>query len=1231
MNRFDRRFTQETGQAVFIGSELLVKGALETTGGVHLFTGTPGVPLRGYFNALKGIAPLLAERGQTAELGHTEAATIAMLCGAQLPGCRAVAAMRSVGLASCVEALTHSMLGGTSPTSGSGGSSGGGVIICADEPWHDTQAAPFDARFLAEHLRMGLLEPSCPQEIKDWIDLAMRLSQVARMAVGYRLTSAQAEGGGTVHCHANQYPLDGEPRRSLGAHRAARPTPAATPLEQRLADLVDEARRLNVNRIMNRPHKDEVVPLGFIAGGTAYAFLSQALAQIGLAGRIPTLKLGLTFPVDARIVTDLARQCERLIVIEEHGGFVERQVVRILSPLRQRGEAVAEVFGQALPGEQSDRAGMPGDREPHPSRLIERLAPVLRNHPAVWPLAMGGADHGLAAAMGDIERTARYDVRIGERTPTFCAGCPHRDSSSVLLELKRDLFDPQYMLEFHKRKPVELICHADAGCSSLLMREPNRELMAEPNGVPVRGLGAATARGAEPFIENKQLVFMGDGTFFQSGQAAIAESIHSGQDVTYVILDNKTMALTGRHLHADDPRDVMGRPTFAQRIGPMIEGMIPRKLKRDVRVVSINPADRWRYRNLLEQSILADGVKIIVADKECGITYHRRADERRRRERAEFGFVAKRRHMNIATEVCDNCRECTRLTGCTGLTLVDTDHGPKVQTDLSACVNDRACERIGACPSFEQVTIIRRQPPRECDVDPDTIDLPAPPRPVHADSDKWRCLLAGVGGMGVTAATAILTAAGREMGYHVQFIRHNGVAVRNDGVFIQLLYTRDDAHAASGNGNGKPTAAIPYGGGDLLIGVDLLEAVRAIDPNHRYRIASPDRTAAVVNTAVTPTVRELLGVDDVDAPQLDATLRRYTRREHYFGYDVAELSQRLFGSRQYANIVLLGAAYQKGLLPLQAEALHRAIKAVLPDEADRNLAAFTVGRQIVANPSLYALPGEHRRERIGRTYADRVAALRRQRGERTTRRFRRLVLDTRQQLGGAAHDPTIVRALVVAMYDCVAWGGIPYAKRYAQRIAAIARRDEAQHGYQLTHAAIINLGRVMVIKDEVYVSQLLTSDEKYERDRRRFNIDPSRGDQIIYRHYHRPEFEIFGRRIRFEWGSRDWQLRIMARLGVLRKLMPGWHKREYRYRDFFERIVDQVDYQPGRSPREYQRWLAIVRTPETVTGFRDVWYPRMVDARRKAERLLATDPQRFEPPAPPVPIKRVSLPVVMTG
>src|SRR5690606_27018451 len=119
---------------------------------------------------------------------------------------------------------------------------------------------------------------------------------------------------------------------------------------------------------------------------------------------------------------------------------------------------------------------------------------------------------------------------------------------------------------------------------------------------------------------------------------------------------------------------------------------------KDVRIVRINPADRDRYRKLLEQTILADGVKVIIADKECGITYFRRVKSEERAAAKQLGYVARKTHMNVATEVCEYCLECTNATGCPGLTIVDTDYGPKIQTDFSWCVNDGACHRIHACP-----------------------------------------------------------------------------------------------------------------------------------------------------------------------------------------------------------------------------------------------------------------------------------------------------------------------------------------------------------------------------------------------------------------------------------------------------------------------------------------------------------------------------------------------------
>ena len=149
----------------------------------------------------------------------------------------------------------------------------------------------------------------------------------------------------------------------------------------------------------------------------------------------------------------------------------------------------------------------------------------------------------------------------------------------------------------------------------------------------------------------------------------------------------------------------------------------------------------------------------------------------------------------------------------------------------------------------------------------------------------------------------------------------------------------------------------------------------------------------------------------------------------------------------------------------------------------------------------------------------------------------------------------------------------------------------------------------MLIKDEIYVSALLTSPEKYKRDRRRFNVNPERGDKIVYKHHNRPEFVILGKKIRFEWKSRDWQLRMMAGMRPVRKYLPGWHQHERDFRDWYENLLDIYDY---TSPKDYERWLAILSVPEPVTGYREIRYPKMEAARKKAQRLLDMDPESFE-------------------
>ena len=1202
------RFVQDDGQQVFTGSELLVKGALETADGVHLFTGVPGPPLVGYFDALDEIAPLLAEHGQAARPALDGPSAVALVNGAQMAGCRSLATLGAAALSAAAEALTRGVMAGTR-----GGS--GAVIVCGDDSWQDATSVPIDARLIAEQARLPLLEPAGPQEVKDWVDLAFRLGRASGSYVGLLLTTALAAGGGTVQPRKNQWPkVNQKSPGSLSYRRDLEPWldraaagPGAAGITSGTtasrAALCAEARRLGLNRIVNRPHKGEIAPLGFIAAGAAYATLAHALAQLDVAGRLPILKLGLTYPVDQSIVTDLARQCRRLVVIEEGRDFVERQVLRVLGPLKLSGEWLAEVYGKRFPGSPA-AAGIPEHGGLHPSMLIERIIPLLRDHPTILASSLSNREADpLVVELGRVRRTAAYEVRLPQRTPTFCAGCPQRDTSSILLELRDELLDPQYMLAKHKRKPVELICHGDAGCSSLLRYEPTRPLLHSSAG---QGLGGAAAAGVEPFVENKQLVFMGDGTFFQSGQSAIGHSVQSGRDVTYVIQANQTAA----------PAKV-GQPAagngVAARIQRIIEGMIPKRPRQEARVVRINPEDRVRYRNLLEQMVLADGVNIVIADKACGLTRQRLVEAERRRNEANPVYPMRRTYMNIDPEVCDDCRQCVRMTGCPGLTLADTSHGRKIQIDQSTCVNDRACQRVAVCPAFEQVTVVRYQAPRRRHEY--LAGLPEPARPIHAEQETWRCFVPGVGGMGVGVTTSILAAAGDAMGYRVQFARDKGAAIRSGSTFSQLVYM----HNGHDNDNAATTASIPYGSCDLILGLDLLEAVAGLDPARRYRVAGTDRTAVVVNAVATPTVTHLMGLDDVDAAALDRTLRRYSHPDRYCSFDLAELSRRVLGSTRYVNVMLLGMACQSGFLPLRREVLEQAITAVLPDDTERNLRAFGLGRTVVADRQRVEPESSEVAPTPALVYRRRAAALRerfgRRRGAAGARRVRRLVHKTRLEMGASGRDPALLAEVIAAVYDCFTWGGVEYAQRYCRQLVGVAQRDVPARDFQLTRTVARNLAKVMLIRDEVYVSALLTSAAKRRRDRQRFNVDLEAGDQIIYRWAHRPEFNLFGRRFRFDWTSRQWHLRLMSRLGWLRRLIPQWHGREQQFRQWYERLIEQVDSAPGESARAYQRWVAILGTPDLVSGYREVAYPKMLAARRQAEKLLSIDPEFFDPPA----------------
>ncbi|HEY0008069.1 MAG TPA: thiamine pyrophosphate-dependent enzyme, partial [Tepidisphaeraceae bacterium] len=613
--KVDPRFVLGEGREVFNGNELLVKGCLETPGGVSLYSGYPGSPVATFFDCLGYIKNLITAKGLRAFQANNEALGVAALNGSQMLPVRGIVAMKSVGLHVASDALALGNLAGPHPE-------GGAVVICGDDPWCDSTQVPADSRFLCEHLRMPVIEPGTAQEIKDWIGASFQISREANLYIGYIVTTTLADGGGTVTCYPNHYPeLSTTDRITLETARIDLERVLLPPrtwmkeleMPGRHKKACELARQIGVNRIIPATRSDsEVAPLGFITTGMSRSYLEQVLADAGLAGVFPILNMGMPYPADVEIVRDFAKTCQKMVVIEERRSFLEKNLRDNFFkelPMEEAAELAGRLYGKKFPrntnheSRATDPDGIPEGRGLTPSLTAQLILPLIQrtqeipehlrngnisavldlikvsskrkldilgiekvgqslNTSSAAPAAASGASSG-GCCSTKTEQPGEVvdDEKLLARLPTFCPGCPHRDSSAALLEMRKNLADEKYMRRWHKRGPVDLVAHGDTGCYTMLMFPPTQPLMHNYSGM---GLGAGTGSGVDAFIKNKQIVFMGDGTFYHSGQVAISNSIKAGQDITFIILENGTTAMTGHQEHPGTERDVLGNSSYIQ-------------------------------------------------------------------------------------------------------------------------------------------------------------------------------------------------------------------------------------------------------------------------------------------------------------------------------------------------------------------------------------------------------------------------------------------------------------------------------------------------------------------------------------------------------------------------------------------------------------------------------------------------------------------------------------------
>ncbi len=459
--------------------------------------------------------------------------------------------------------------------------------------------------------------------------------------------------------------------------------------------------------------------------------------------------------------------------------------------------------------------------------------------------------------------------------------------------------------------------------------------------------------------------------------------------------------------------------------------------------------------------------------------------------------------------------------------------------------------------------------------------------------------MAGVGGMGIGVVGSILIRAGHKEGYRVLFQDKKGLAIRNGGVYGQLTFVRDDE---AGPVTYATTGAIPYGRADLLLGVDILEAARAIDPREQFRVAHKDRTAAVLNTHKQATVATLLGKADVDPDGLKDQIYAGCREDLCFARNLSEICEQRLGSKQFVNIMMLGTAFQLGLIPVSAWNMAWAIKDSIRRDHRKNLKAFNIGRKLALEPRL--LPPKPAPETWLHLVTNKSKILRKTRlfGRGHADRFEKLVQGAMKQMPAlperAKYDFTL------RIYDLTQYADVKYAKRYMEAVRAVYRRDSAEKGYAATQAVIWNLAKVMLIKDEPYVAYLLTRYEKKQRDLAKYAVDVSNGDRLVYRHHTSPEFNVGPYRFRMRITTTDWQLNLVRHMKWWRSL-PGWHAREVGFRDWYLSLLDRVSLNDAN----YAASVDVLKCVEPVTGYREVRYPKMDAAKATTEAALTRVPK----------------------
>jgi indolepyruvate ferredoxin oxidoreductase len=1119
------------------GNELLIQGGLEA--GFNLYTGYPGSPLADFFNILYQRKKEFSDKGIRVVIANSEANAAAMASGAKMAGQNVLIGMKSMGLHVASDALSVGNFA-LPIKANTQGEYPGVVIAVGDDPWSISTSTPADSRYLFKHLHIPFLEPSTPQELKDWMKIALELSQKSSIYVGILLTTYMAEGGGRVQvgesAETNGELVELDPADFDLSQNVMVPPNSLKADERMIRERFPKYQNILSTYNLDRSFGNLTSKVGIISTGATFEVLKQVLEESELIDQVSLYKSASSYALNASQLLSFCENKQDLIIVEEKRGFLENEIRGVLS----QSDLKPRVFGKQFTVGESIVEGFPafgGLSYEIIYKKINQILDLIEN------------DEVHCKKMNDVNLIS-LGIDLPKRLPTFCPGCPHRETLSIMKEIRGVLKD----------KDINLISHGDVGCYSLSFLEPFKEM----HDLSAMGQGGALGAGADLFLENPSVVLMGDSTFFHSGMNAISNSVQMGHHITYILLDNDNTAMTGHQMTPTSGLSVDGIKRPKQK---MLE--VARSLQVS-KAIEVNPSDRYFYRNLLEDLVQASGVKVIVSNKECGLTFHGRKKASERKLFASGEVQPKREFYQINTFACEDCRACVEMTGCPGLGQTFDGYGSKVMIDPQICVADSYCTKIKACPSFELVEVSQYHPTlyqknKNTNEAAALMQEPTPKVSLDqiADGVNFNIVVIGVGGSGVTTISRILAEAAKNMDAKIdfKFVDQKGLAQRNGSVSSHLsFFSRIKSH-------GQIT---PVGSADLLLSPDLLEGARAVN------FLAQDGVAIIDNNYQIPLSLLLESGIEKDLVTED-DLRNELQKKINTSLELVsfkEISYELFNRSVYASSMLLGFTFQKGLLPFALSSLELAIENAVPKaEVANNLKAFTKGRELAELKMQTA--GSQDQEFSEADYLE--SMLFSIYPWQSPKRFKGLFKTYLLQF--QTHFPELKQVhLAQYLHDLFVYD---QGQNIAQLFEDFKILKEKYNQKEFIIAAA-TLVKNYWIKDEVFVSHQMISPLKMKRDRKMY---AQLGTEFKVRHINRPAFDVFGKKIEFDLSPRRWMFSIMRHLRILRILLPSWHKRE---KEISLRIRTELLSGLEQHQNKYQR----IKELASIKGYREIRYAK---------------------------------------